>query len=226
MLGTSINWGRSGWRAALPKGSWGCRLAAGSVWVGSRPGSQEGNGVLGCVQHSTASRSKEGISRCVQRWCGLTSSTVWRSGPCNFRRISRAFNVSRGGQQRWWLGWKACPVRSEDTGFVQFGEKEVEGQPHCSLQVPEEGKWRRRCWSLLPGIQCQDMWLKAASVRGRFRLGIRNHFFTEGVVKPWNRLPREVVDALSLSVFGAFLITYFIFWSALKWSGSWTRWLL
>ena len=112
--GSSTSWGRSGRRAALQGGSWGCWSATDSIGASSVPGQPRGQTSAPWSTSNPArpARHKRGLSWCVQRWCSLTSSAVSRSGPHHIRRMWRSLNVSRGGQHSWWKGWKARPGRS------------------------------------------------------------------------------------------------------------------
>ena len=69
----------------------------------------------------------------------------------------------------------------------------------CSFLRRGSGEGGADLFSLVSGDGTRE---NGSELRqGRFRLDIRKHLFTERVVRCWNRLPREVVDAPSLSVF-------------------------
>ena len=59
----------------------------------------------------------------------------------------------------------------------------------------------------------------------RFILEIRKHFFSERVVRRRNRMPRELVELLSLDMFKESVEVVFwdmVWWEILVVGGSWT----
>ena len=69
----------------------------------------------------------------------------------------------------------------------------------CSSLRRGHGEGGADLFSLVPSDRTRGNGSKLH--QGRFRLDIRKHFFTERVGKPWHRLPRDVVNTPSLSVF-------------------------
>ena len=77
-------------------------------------------------------------------------------------------------------------------------EEKVLGRPHLKGAYKQEGEW---LFARVASDRTRGNGLKLK--QGRFTLDIRRKFFTWRVVKNWNMLPKEVVDAPSLEAFKA-----------------------
>ncbi|KAK4816939.1 hypothetical protein QYF61_025435 [Mycteria americana] len=160
---------------------------------------QKANRTLGSVKSSVASRSREVIlplysallrphlQCCVQLW-----SPQHRKDMELLERVQRrATKMIRGLEH----------LSYEDrlrVGVVQPGEEDALGRPYSSLP----GTYRKDRDRLFSKACCDRTRSNGFKLReGRFRLDVRKKFFTMRVVKHWNRLPREVVEAPSLETF-------------------------
>ena len=57
-------------------------------------------------------------------------------------------------------------------------------------------------------------------------MNIRKNFFSERAVRHWNRLPKELVESLSLEVFKIsedMALWDMVYWAWWGWVSSWTR---
>jgi len=87
-------------------------------------------------------------------------------------------------------------------GAVQPGEEKAVGRPYCGLPVLERVLLRKMGTDFFSRACSNSTRGNGFKLReGRFRLDIRKIFFTVRVVKHWNRLPAEVVNAPSLRTF-------------------------
>ncbi|KGL86516.1 hypothetical protein N301_00212, partial [Charadrius vociferus] len=176
---------------------------------------QKANRILGCIKRSVASRSREAIltlysalmrphlEYCIQLW-----SPQHKKDMDLLERVQRkAMRMIRG------LEHLSYEERLRELGLFSLEKRRLWGDLIVAFQLWGDlivafqylkGAYRRAGEGLFTRA-CSDRTTGNGFKleKGRFRLNIRKKFFTLMVVRHWNRLPREVVEAPSLEVFKA-----------------------
>ncbi|KAK4822461.1 hypothetical protein QYF61_015467 [Mycteria americana] len=164
---------------------------------------QKASRLLGCIQSSVASRSREGILPLysalvrphlqygVQLW-----SPQHRKDVELLERVQRRDTKMIQGVEA--LSYED---RLRELGLFSLEKRRLRGDLIAAFQYLK-GAYRKDGDRLFSKACCDRTRSDGFKLKEvRFRLDLRKTFFTMRVVKHWHRLPREVGDAPSLETF-------------------------